>query len=107
VNNTRWDGLSATSGGMGQPDAHSIRTDFIPVTLNGITNYLSEVPNEGDTEVWEVINLTADAHPIHTHLVLFQIVNRQPFDVKGYNTAYAAAFPTGLYNPWPWAATRM
>ncbi len=31
----------------------------------------------GTTEVWEVYNLTADAHPIHVHLVSFEILNRQ------------------------------
>lgn len=32
------------------------------------------------TEVWEIYNYTADAHPIHLHLVGFQVVNRQDFD---------------------------
>ena len=31
----------------------------------------------GATEVWEIINLTADAHPIHLHLTQFQLINRQ------------------------------
>ncbi|UCF69116.1 MAG: multicopper oxidase domain-containing protein, partial [Acidobacteriota bacterium] len=31
----------------------------------------------GDTEVWEIYNFTADAHPIHIHLVQFQVVDRQ------------------------------
>jgi spore coat protein A, manganese oxidase len=33
----------------------------------------------GDTEVWEVFNTTMDAHPIHLHLVSFQIQGRQKF----------------------------
>ena len=63
VNNTKWDGRRSDG---------STRSDFTPVSLNGITNYISEVPNEGDTELWEILNLTADAHPIHTHLTQFQ-----------------------------------
>jgi FtsP/CotA-like multicopper oxidase with cupredoxin domain len=59
----------------------------------------SELPQEGQTEVWEIVNLTADAHPIHLHLVQFQLINRQNFDVRGYNAAYGAAFPTGVYQP--------
>jgi len=31
----------------------------------------------GSTEVWEIYNFTADAHPIHIHLVQFQVVDRQ------------------------------
>ncbi len=99
VNNTRWDGLSATSGGVGQPDVRAPRPDFVARTINGITEYVSEIPNEGSIEVWEIVNLTADAHPIHTHLAQFQIMNRQPIDVKGYSAAYAAAFPGMLFLP--------
>jgi spore coat protein A len=31
----------------------------------------------GTTEVWEIHNFTVDAHPIHVHLVMFQVVNRE------------------------------
>ena len=29
-----------------------------------------------DTEVWEIFNITADAHPIHLHQVMFEVINR-------------------------------
>jgi FtsP/CotA-like multicopper oxidase with cupredoxin domain len=64
-----------------------------------MTSYYSELPNEGDTEVWEIVNLTADAHPIHTHLTQFQLLNRQKFNIGRYNRAYAAAFPGGAFIP--------
>jgi len=38
---------------------------------------ITENPQVGDTEVWEFYNFTADAHPMHIHEVLFQVVNRQ------------------------------
>jgi FtsP/CotA-like multicopper oxidase with cupredoxin domain len=38
---------------------------------------VTENPNVGDTEVWEFYNFTADAHPMHIHEVVFQVVNRQ------------------------------
>ena len=41
---------------------------------------ISENPAIGATEVWEIYNFTADAHPIHIHEVQFEVVNRQPFD---------------------------
>jgi len=90
VNNTKWDGKRGDG---------SIRDDFTAVSVNGVTEYYSELPNEGETEVWEIVNLTADAHPIHTHLTQFQLVNRQMFNVHNYNAAYGAAFPGGLYIP--------
>ena len=45
---------------------------------------VTENPRAGSTEVWELINTTGDGHPIHVHLVQFQILNRQPFDVDTY-----------------------
>jgi FtsP/CotA-like multicopper oxidase with cupredoxin domain len=75
------------------------RPDFTPITLRGITTYYSELPREGETEAWEIVNLTADAHPMHLHLVQFQLMNRQRFDVDMYGEAYAAAFAGGAYRP--------
>jgi spore coat protein A len=95
VNNTKWSGKRITGVVEGMYTMDPI-PDFVP---DGIGNYLSELPNEGDTEVWEIVNLTADAHPIHTHLVQFQIISRQNFDVKKYSAAYALAFPGGGYDP--------
>ena len=54
---------------------------------------VSELPVLGSTEIWEIINLTADTHPIHLHLVQFQLLNRQSFDAAGYEAAYAALNP--------------
>nr|CAB3472392.1 unnamed protein product [Digitaria exilis] len=34
----------------------------------------TETPETGTTEVWEVINLTPDNHPLHIHLATFQAV---------------------------------
>ncbi|MFZ2950948.1 MAG: multicopper oxidase domain-containing protein, partial [Desulfuromonadaceae bacterium] len=41
---------------------------------------ITEAPVLNSTEVWEIFNNTADAHPIHVHLVGFQVVNRQLLD---------------------------
>jgi hypothetical protein len=35
-------------------------------------------------EIWQIINLTGDTHPIHFHLVNAQIISRQPFDWASY-----------------------
>ena len=65
-------------------------------TLDGAgKNWLSETAEEGETEIWEIVNLTADAHPIHLHLVQFQLLNRQNYNTNKYTKAYAAAFPAG------------
>lgn len=59
---------------------------------------VTETPRVGSTEVWEFINLTEDAHPIHIHLVQFQLISRTSFDAAAYGTAYAASFAGG-YQP--------
>ena len=56
-------------------------------------NPIQENPVLGSTEVWELINLTEDAHPIHLHLVQFQILNRQEFNAEKYLKDYQASNP--------------
>jgi spore coat protein A len=41
---------------------------------------VTENPAVGATEVWELHNFTEDAHPIHVHLVQFQVLSRQAVD---------------------------
>jgi len=45
----------------------------------------TEIVNNNATEVWQIINLTGDTHPIHFHLVNVQIISRQPFKEENYN----------------------
>ena len=59
----------------------------------------NENPQVGSTEVWEITNLTGDAHPIHLHLVQFQLLSRQRFQTNKYLKAYDGAFTGGVYNP--------
>jgi spore coat protein A len=86
LNNTKY---------SGKQEGGTTRADFTRLTENGIDEYYSELPHEGETELWEVVNLTADAHPIHTHLIQVQILNRQNFNTNKYQKAYDAAFPGG------------
>jgi FtsP/CotA-like multicopper oxidase with cupredoxin domain len=69
--NERVDGITAAPFGM---------------QLNGVPfEYkVTETPRKGTKEVWQFINLTVDAHPMHPHLVSHQIVSRQAFNVGGY-----------------------
>jgi spore coat protein A len=43
---------------------------------------VSEKPVLGTTEIWELLNLTDDTHPIHLHLVRFRILDRRAIDVS-------------------------
>jgi FtsP/CotA-like multicopper oxidase with cupredoxin domain len=88
VNNSLYDGKSPRTYG-----------DLTPIASMWNTSFYSELPHEGETELWEILNLTADAHPMHPHLVAFQVLNRQALDVKGYTAAYSLAFPGGGLDP--------
>ena len=45
---------------------------------------ITEDPKVGTTEIWTFANTTSDVHPMHLHLVKFEILNRQAFDVAAY-----------------------
>jgi spore coat protein A len=45
---------------------------------------ITEDPKAGSTEIWSFVNITGDVHPLHVHLVQFQVLNRQAFDVPTY-----------------------
>jgi FtsP/CotA-like multicopper oxidase with cupredoxin domain len=62
------------TSGISQPAA---------VTLaNGDTIWVdvTENPTAGNAEEWQIFNFTADAHPIHLHLVRFEVMGREGID---------------------------
>jgi len=93
VNNTKWGGHSARPYDDFEDDPSGLSTTLF-----------SEIVNEGETEIWQIINLTGDAHPIHLHLVQFQLLSRQNFNVNRYSKKYAQAFQAagqaGVVDAW-------
>ena len=72
--------------------------------LNGQTFMNGEPahPVLGTTEMWEIVNMTVDAHPIHLHLVQYQLLNRQKLNANRYAEAFEQAnpvLPTDHYVP--------
>jgi spore coat protein A len=45
---------------------------------------VTETVKLGTTEIWSLVNLTEDTHPIHLHMVRFQILDRQSIAVYDY-----------------------
>ena len=45
---------------------------------------ITETPKLGSTEIWCLLNFTDDSHPIHLHLVRFQILDRRSFEPEAY-----------------------
>jgi len=63
------------------------------ILLNGqkwAADIWTDGPYYGKTEEWVIVNPTADTHPIHLHLVQFQLVSRQAIDVKKYAADWLA-----------------
>jgi spore coat protein A, manganese oxidase len=61
----------------------------------------TEIVNNGDVEIWEILNLTADTHPIHFHLVNVQVLNREAFNALTYTGGAPALTPNTLRGPEP------
>jgi len=62
--------LKWTAAGVG-----TMKTVTVP---SGTVNvWVTENPGTGAVEDWEIYNFTVDAHPIHQHLVRFEVINRQ------------------------------
>ncbi|CAI5965548.1 unnamed protein product [Closterium sp. NIES-64] len=55
----------------------------------------TETPRVNSDELWHVINLTPDAHPIHLHLIQHRPASRRPFDLAAYNSG-ACSFTNAL-----------
>ena len=81
------------------------------LNLNGVRfdeGPVTEAPKVGTVEDWVYINMTGDTHPMHMHLVTFQVIGRTPFDAEAFETAYGGpnGVPGGI-DPGPFATGPM
>src|SRR5262249_55951014 len=58
----------------------------------------TEKPVLNTTEIWTLINPTDDSHPIHLHLVRFQILDRRKYEPSTYQSTGKLKF-TGPVGP--------
>ena len=102
---------------------HPVRTRYITLNeigaetagwylnLNGVdfeATPVTETPKAGTVEDWVWVNMTGDTHPMHVHLVTFQVVGRTPYDAAAYQAKYGgtAGVPGGI-SPEPFATGPM
>lgn len=62
---------------------------------------VTENPTLGSTEIWSIVNGTDDSHPIHLHLVRFQVLDRRNFYVMNYLRKRELKFTGPLVPPDP------
>jgi FtsP/CotA-like multicopper oxidase with cupredoxin domain len=64
---------------------------------------VSENPAVGATEVWELYNTTGDAHPMHVHEIVFEVVNREALETGDEDEVIEPIQLTGdIALPEPW-----
>jgi len=56
-------------------------TDGVWMINNLMWHDITEFPRIGDTEIWAWVNRSGVTHPMHMHLVSFQVLDRQDFDI--------------------------
>jgi spore coat protein A len=62
---------------------------------------ITEIMQLGTTEIWTLVNLTEDTHPIHLHMVRFQILDRQTFSRFDYLSEETLRFTGAKIVPSP------
>ena len=80
---TEWDG-TGTGHAEGQMWMDAITTN----------------PAVGATEIWEIYNLTVDAHPVHVHEVVFEVLNRQTILTNDHMVGLASDSTPEEPKPW-------
>jgi spore coat protein A len=83
------------------PEAESVKTRLLTLSedktkigesmgmlLNGTPWHMpvTENPRLDSVEIWSFVNTTDDSHPIHLHMVRFQILDRRAFETFTYLT---------------------
>jgi len=76
VDTERYLTLAVQADDYGRP-LYLLGTEKEPTGLR-LTDPVTEKPTLGDTEIWSLTNLTGMSHPVHLHLVHFQVLGRQP-----------------------------
>ncbi len=120
VSNTRVDDPSQVPATLrpvpGIPESAAVRTRELTLSdyqdrlgrskrmlLNGArwADPVTEKVVLGSTEIWSFINPTDESHPIHLHLVRFQLLDRTTFDLPAYQLTGKVVFTGPAAKPGP------
>jgi spore coat protein A, manganese oxidase len=76
---------------MGTAQSMGVNNQGLPTWGLAYLDQPTETVDHGKTEVWQIMNLTGDTHPIHFHLVNVQLIQRQPFTGDPGNWQFSGA----------------
>jgi spore coat protein A, manganese oxidase len=80
-----------TEARLGTMVYDSASGNWMPMPMQWMMEVTEDVTIH-EVEEWELYNYTMDAHPIHIHEVMFEVLDRQPFDMM-------TGMPTGSPRP--------
>ncbi|SDR25659.1 multicopper oxidase domain-containing protein [Natronobacterium texcoconense] len=78
---------------------HRLGTKDQPEGYN-LEDPVTEEPTLGETEIWSIANNTSMSHPMHLHLVHFQVLGREP--LSDYDSSEDGVDPSELESPEPY-----
>jgi len=78
------DPMARTRTPAGASLCSSAKRPGMLINGKGYDEPVTEFPRLNSVEKWRFINTTDDAHPMHLHLVQFQILERQGFDYGAF-----------------------
>jgi len=76
---------------VGTATQNGFNNQGLPTWGRAYLDAVTENPKAGAIEIWQILNLTADTHPIHFHLVNVQLIQRQAFQGDPGNWAPVGA----------------
>ena len=74
---------------VGTSTQNGFNNQGLPTWGLGYLAPTTENPSAGSIEVWQIMNLTGDTHPMHFHLVNVQLIQRQKFEGDPNNWSYS------------------
>jgi spore coat protein A, manganese oxidase len=91
VQNTRFVTLNETVDDLGQ--------DLMLLNNQRWMDEIKVKPKVNEVEQWNIVNTTAIPHPVHIHLIQFQVVGRRPYDTEHYNETGEVKYTGNLIPP--------
>lgn len=82
------------------PKALSPQTTMLTINDRAFHDTVEEQPALDTEEVWEFLNVTGEEHPMHLHLVNFEVLDRRGFEIVDADPNTYPARAAGYFRTW-------
>ncbi len=69
------------------PGLNAFKTELFAKAAEEFDDRVNWHVHLNETELWYIVNVSADTHPIHVHLVDMKVHQRYKFDIKGWSAS--------------------